>query len=107
MKIPYRWVREFVDVDLTAEQAAERLINAGLEVPAVTPVAPDLRGVVVGRIEAVERELGESHGHRLQLVRVSTGHERFAVVCGAPNARVGLRARRTPPPSRSRPRGRH
>ncbi len=100
MKIPYRWVREFVDVDLTAEQAAERLINAGLEVPAVTPVAPDLRGVVVGRIEAVERELGESHGHRLQLVRVSTGRERFAVVCGAPNTAVGLRAAFAPPGAR-------
>ena len=92
MKIPYSWVREFVDVDLTAEQAAERLVNAGLEVPSVTAVAPDLGGVVVGEIEAIERELGESSGHRLVVCRVSTGRERFAVVCGAPNARVGLRA---------------
>jgi phenylalanyl-tRNA synthetase beta chain len=97
MKIPYGWVREFVDVDLTAEQAAERLVNAGLEVPSVTPIAADVRGVVVGEIEAIERELGESHGHRLLLCRVSTGRERFAVVCGAPNTRVGLRAAFAPP----------
>jgi phenylalanyl-tRNA synthetase beta chain len=97
MKIPYGWVREFVDVDLTAEQAAERLINAGLEVSGVTPVAADVRGVVVGEIEAIERELGESHGHRLVLCRVSTGRERFAVVCGAPNTRIGLRAAFAPP----------
>ncbi len=97
MKIPYSWIREFVDVDLTAEQAAERLINAGLEVPSVTAVAADVRGVVVGEIEAIERELGESHGHRLVLCRVSTGRERFAVVCGAPNTRVGLRAAFAPP----------
>jgi phenylalanyl-tRNA synthetase beta chain len=97
MKIPYSWVREFVDVDLTAEQAAERLVNAGLEVPSVTAVAPELRGVVVGEIEAIERELGESHGHRLVVCRVSTGRQRFAVVCGAPNARVGLRAAFAPP----------
>jgi len=97
MKIPYSWVREFVDVELTAEQAADRLINAGVEVPSVTPIAPELRGVVVGEIEAIERELGESHGHRLVLCRVSTGRERFAVVCGAPNARVGLRAAFAPP----------
>jgi phenylalanyl-tRNA synthetase beta chain len=100
MRIPYNWVREFVDVELTAEQAAERLVNAGLEVPSVTPVAPDLRGVVVGEIEAIERELGESHGHRLVLCRVSTGRERFAVVCGAPNTRVGLRAAFAPPGAR-------
>ena len=97
MKIPYSWVREFVDVDLTAEEAAERLVNAGLEVPSVAPIAADVRGVVVGEIEAIERELGESHGHPLVLCRVSTGRERFAVVCGAPNARVGLRAAFAPP----------
>jgi phenylalanyl-tRNA synthetase beta chain len=97
VKIPYGWVREFVDVDLTAEQAAERLVNAGLEVSSVSAVAPDLRGVVVGEIETIERELGDSHGHRLLLCRVSTGRARFAVVCGAPNARAGLRAAFAPP----------
>ena len=97
MKIPYRWIREFVDLDLTAEQAADRLINAGVEVASVTPLTPELRGVVVGEIEAIERELGESHGHRLVLCRVSTARERFSVVCGAPNAAVGVRAAFAPP----------
>ena len=97
MKIPYRWIREFVDLDLTAEQAADRLINAGVEVASVAPLAPELRGVVVGEIEAIERELGESHGHRLVLCRVATGRERFSVVCGAPNAALGVRAAFAPP----------
>ena len=97
MKIPYGWVREFVDVDLTAEQAAERLVNAGLEVSSVTPVASELRGVVVGAIDAIEQELGDGHGHRLVLCRVSTGRQQFSVVCGAPNAKVGLRAAFAPP----------
>src|SRR2546426_687702 len=97
MKIPYNWVREFVDVKLSAEDAADRLVNAGLEVASVTPIAADLRGVVVGEIEAIERELGESHGHRLLLVRVTTGAARFPVVCGAPNAAAGVRAAFAPP----------
>ncbi len=97
MKIPYRWIREFVDLDLTAAQAADRLVNAGVEVAAITRPAPELSGVVVGVIEAIERELGTSHGHRLRLCRVSTGRERFAVVCGAPNAEVGVRAAFAPP----------
>jgi phenylalanyl-tRNA synthetase beta chain len=97
MKIPYNWVREFVDVKLSAEDAADRLVNAGLEVASVTPIAADLKGVVVGEIEAIERELGESHGHRLLLVRVSTGRARFPVVCGAPNTKVGVRAAFAPP----------
>src|SRR2546425_279258 len=97
MKIPYAWIREFVDLRLTAAQAADRLVNAGIEVASVTPLAPDCKGVVVGEIEAIERELGESHGHRLVLCRVSTGRERYAVVCGAPNTRVGARAAFAPP----------
>src|SRR5947209_18033498 len=92
MKIPYAWVREFVDLRLTAGQAAERLVNAGIEVASVTPLAPDLKGVIVGEIEAVERELGKGHGgYPLFLCRVSTGRDHYSVVCGAPNTRVGVR----------------
>jgi len=98
MKIPYSWVREFVDLKLTAEQAADRLVNAGIEVASVAPLAADLKGVVVGEIEAVERELGKGHGgYPLFLCRVSTGREHYAVVCGAPNTRVGVRAAFAPP----------
>src|SRR5262245_30894766 len=98
MKISYGWVKEFVELSLSAEDPADRLLNAGIEVASVTPVAPrDLRGVVVGEIEAIERELGESHGHRLVLCRVSTGREHFSVVCGAPNTVVGVRAAFAPP----------
>src|SRR5438105_14603758 len=98
MKIPYGWVREFVDLRLTASQAADRLVNAGIDVPSVTPLAPDLKGVIVGEIEAIERELGRGHaGHPLLLCRVSTGRDRYSVVCGAPNTKVGVRAAFAPP----------
>jgi phenylalanyl-tRNA synthetase beta chain len=97
MKVPYRWIREFVDLQLTPEQAREKLVNAGVEVAGLTSIAPDLKGVVVGEIEAIERELGESHGHRLVLCRVSTGTQRYRVVCGAPNTVPGLRAAFAPP----------
>lgn len=98
MKIPYGWIREFVDLELTATEAADRLVNAGLEVASVTPLAPpELAGVVIGEIQAVERELGESQGHLLRLCRVSTGRDTYAVVCGAPNAAPGVRAAFAPP----------
>lgn len=91
MRVPYGWIKEFVDVALTAQEAADRLVNAGIEVASVAPLAPDLRGVVIGEIEAIERDLGESHGRRVVLCRVSTGRDRYGVVCGAPNAAVGVR----------------
>src|SRR6185436_18736912 len=97
MKIPYRWIREFVDLSLSPEQAREKLVNAGVEVASLTSIAPELKGVVVGEIEAIEREVGESHGHRLVLCRVSTGSQRYSVLCGAPNAARGVRAAFAPP----------
>ncbi len=97
MKVPYKWIREFVDLRLSPAEAADRLLNAGIEVAAVVPLAPDIRGVVIGEIEAIERELGESHGHRLLLCRVSTGSQTFSVVSGAPNTKVGVRAAFAPP----------
>lgn len=97
MRMPYRWILEFVELELGAAEAADRLTNAGIEVASVTPLAPGARGVVVGEIEAIERELGESHGHRLVLCRVSTGRQRFGVVCGAPNTAVGVHAAFAPP----------
>jgi phenylalanyl-tRNA synthetase beta chain len=97
VRIPYKWLREFVDLRLPPAEAADRLTNAGIEVAAVTPLAPDVRGVVIGEIEAIERELGESHGHRLLLCRVSTGSQKFSVICGAPNTKVGVRAAFAPP----------
>ena len=81
MKILYNWVKEFVALTISPEEAADRLVNAGVEVASVTSVAPaGLRGVVVGEIEAIERELGDSHGHRLVLCRVRTDLDRFSVV---------------------------
>lgn len=98
MLIPYGWVREFVELDLTPAEAADRLVNAGIEVASVTPLAPpELAGVVIGEIQAVERELGESQGHRLRLCRVFTGRDSYAVICGAPNAAPGVRAAFAPP----------
>jgi phenylalanyl-tRNA synthetase beta chain len=98
VKIPYGWVKEFAELALTAEEAADRLTNAGIEVASVTSLRPaGLSGVVVGEIEAIERELGESRGHRVVLCRVSTGRERFSVACGAPNVAPGLRAAFAPP----------
>src|SRR5262245_25335915 len=97
MKILYGWVKEFVDLRLTAQQAADRLVNAGIEVASVTSLAPDCKGVVVVEIETIYAELCVCHGLRLVLCRVSTGRERYSVVCGAPNTKVGARAAFAPP----------
>jgi len=101
MKIPYRWLKEFVETDLDARAVADRLTNAGIGVEQITPVVEGLAGVVVGEIEAIERDLGTSAaGHQNRLVRVALPGRHFQVVCGAPNAAPGLRAAFAPPGAR-------
>ncbi|HZP35327.1 MAG TPA: phenylalanine--tRNA ligase subunit beta [Methylomirabilota bacterium] len=101
MKISYRWLKEFVDTDLEPRAVADRLTNAGIGVESITPVVEGLAGVVVGEIEAVERELGTSAaGHVNRLVRVAVPGKEFSVVCGAPNAAPGRRAAFAPPGAR-------
>ena len=97
MKLSWRWITEFVPTDLTPQNAADRLVNGGVEVGSVARLAPDVERVVVGEVEAIERDLGEHRGHHIVLVRVGTGRERFSVVCGAPNCVPGVRAAFAPP----------
>ncbi|HET8578546.1 MAG TPA: phenylalanine--tRNA ligase beta subunit-related protein, partial [Methylomirabilota bacterium] len=98
MKISYRWIKEYVETDLPARELADRLTNAGIAVEAVEPVVKGLSGVVVAVIEAIEKDLGTTAaGHVNRLCRVTLPDRKFSVVCGAPNAVVGLRTAFAPP----------
>ncbi len=87
MKISYRWIKEYVETDLSAPAVADRLTNAGIEVAEVAPLVTGLSGVVVGEVEAIEKGI----------CRVATADRHFTVVCGAPNVARGVRAAFAPP----------
>ena len=98
MKLSYRWLTEYVETDLAPAVLADRLTNAGIPVEQVAPVVEGLAGVVVGEIKAIEGELGAgSGGHQNRLCRVTVPGRSLSVVCGAPNARPGLRTALAPP----------
>lgn len=98
MKISYRWLREYVDTDLPPAQLADRLTNAGVPVEGLAPVVEGLSGVVVGEIEAIEREVeGPRPGHANRLCRVALPDRKLSILCGAPNAAPGLRTAVAPP----------
>lgn len=87
MRVPYNWLKEYVDFDLPPLELADRLTMAGLEVGAVEPWGELFSGVVVGRILAIEPH---PRRERLALVRVDRGGgEEVAVVCGARNIKEG------------------
>ena len=98
MKISHRWLLEFVETDLPPAAIADRLINAGIEVPSISTLVEGLSGVVVGEIETIEKDLGVTPaGHHNRLCRVALPDKTFSVICGAPNAAPGLRTAFAPP----------
>ncbi len=89
MKFSEQWLREWVDPALDSQGLSDRLTMAGLEVDAVTPVAPDFDGVVVGRVLEVEPH---PEADRLRVCRVDAGGDPLTIVCGAANVAAGMLA---------------
>lgn len=89
MKLPLSWLKEWVDPALEATALASRLTLAGFEVESCTAAAPAFTGVVVAEILEASRH---PQADKLQVCRVSTGGgEPLQIVCGAPNARAGIK----------------
>jgi phenylalanyl-tRNA synthetase beta chain len=86
MLVSLKWLKDYVDVDVTVAELAERLTMAGLEVDAVAVKTPEFRGVHVARILSVRPH---PDADRLSLCDVTTGQGAFSVVCGAPNVHAG------------------
>lgn len=89
MKFSESWLREWVNPQIDSAELVSRLTMAGLEVDSIEPVAPEFSGVVVGEITAIEPH---PNADKLRVCRVAGGPQgEVQVVCGAPNARQGLK----------------
>ncbi|WP_288501454.1 phenylalanine--tRNA ligase subunit beta [uncultured Pseudomonas sp.] len=88
MKFSEQWLRGWVNPQVSRDELVARLSMAGLEVDSVTPAAGQFSGIVVGEILATEQH---PDADKLRVCQVSNGQETFQVVCGAPNARPGIK----------------
>ncbi|MBL6709315.1 MAG: phenylalanine--tRNA ligase subunit beta, partial [Pseudomonadales bacterium] len=88
MKFSEAWLRQWVDPSLSSDELLFQLTMAGLEVDGTEPAAQSFSGVVVGEIVSAQQH---PDADKLRVCEVSDGSERFQVVCGAPNARSGLK----------------
>jgi phenylalanyl-tRNA synthetase beta chain len=82
MRVPYNWLKDYVDITLSPEELAERLTMAGLEVDRVEYPWP---GIVTAQITWLERIKGSDH---LSATRVTDGTREYSVVCGALNIKL-------------------
>ena len=88
MRFSESWLREWVNPASNTEELVAKLTMAGLEVDAVEPAAPEFSGVVVAEITACEPH---PDADKLRVCQVNKGDEAVQIVCGAANARVGIK----------------
>ena len=90
MEISYKWLKEYVDFDLTPQQTADALTSCGLEVDAleeVQTIKGGLKGLYVGKVLTCEMHPNSDHLH---ITTVDLGKaEPQQIVCGAPNVAAG------------------
>ncbi|MBA2595983.1 MAG: phenylalanine--tRNA ligase subunit beta [Chloroflexia bacterium] len=86
MKVPLRWLKEFVDTGLSVSELAHRLTMAGLEAEKITVIGADWEKIYVGHVAAVAPH---PDADRLVLATVDAGEHRLTVVTGAPNIAQG------------------
>ena len=90
MEISYKWLKEYVDFDLTPQETADALTSCGLEVDAleeVQTIKGGLKGLFVGKVLTCEMHPNSDHLH-ITTVDLGKG-EPQQIVCGAPNVAAG------------------
>ena len=88
MKFTLSWLKEHLDTGATVEELVARLTMLGLEVDSVTDRAKGLETFTVGYVIEAHRH---PNADRLTVCQVDTGAGTVELVCGAPNARTGMK----------------
>ncbi len=91
MKAPFSWLKDYVDIDVTAQELAEKLFSCGFEVEELSYLGEKINRVVVGEVKALTPHPDSDH---MQICVVDCGEEygrELQIVTGAPNVYVGMK----------------
>jgi len=88
MKFTISWLKNHLQTDAGLDQIVDKLTMIGLEVEEVVDAAKSLNAFKTATVVSAEQH---PDAERLQVCIVDTGHEKIQVVCGAPNARAGMK----------------
>jgi len=88
MKFTYNWLLEHLETSAKPEEIAEKLTDLGLELEEFTDLGKTYAPFLVAEILEATRH---PNADKLQVCKVNTGTEVLQIVCGAPNARAGIK----------------
>ena len=86
MRVSYKWLQEFVEIDISPQELADRLTLAGITVEGITEPGAGIEKVITGRIESIEPH---PNADKLVVTRVNTGAEQLQIITAATNVREG------------------
>ena len=88
MKVPYSWLKEYVDIDISAQELVDRLFGCGFEVEELADLGAGISRVVVSEVLSCEKV----EGTHLQICQVNCGEygNSIQIVTGAPNVYAGM-----------------
>ena len=87
MKVPYSWLKDFVDIDVTPLELADKLVKAGFEIEEIIDLEKQYVNIVVGLIEEIEPH---PNANKLQICKINVGEKGVRqIVTGAKNVAVG------------------
>ena len=89
MKVPMKWLKEYVDINMPAEEYAGKMVMTGTAVEGVEKTGTQFDKVVVGYVVSCVDHPNSDHLH-ICMVDVG-GDEPIQIVCGAPNVHAGMR----------------
>lgn len=93
MKISYKWLKHYLDIDLSPEQLEQNLTFAGIEVEAVEKLGQELSQIIISEIKEKKQH---PNAEKLSVCTVFNGTEEVQVVCGAPNCAAGQKVALAP-----------
>lgn len=88
MRIPLSWLKDYISLNLTPSEIAQKLTMIGLEVDGFETIGEYLEGIVVCRVLEANKH---PNADKLSVALVTDGKQTYQIVCGAPNCRAGMK----------------
>ena len=87
MRVPVKWIRDYVDIDISAKELADKMTMSGTKAETVEYPGEEISNVVVGKIEEITKH---PDADKLQVTQINVGKDELVqIVTGASNISVG------------------